>query len=527
MGYPRGDPWLYLSGDNPELLDVYPELAYMRDIVYLLKAMMAPTSDALPEVRAWTPADARLHWKWVGAEEGYTVKGFGGRVLECQAFVGVDGEERGKKGALGLFRKFLRVVGMSKTRAPLSGANPSNLVDKRIETEDDVLHVHTLPDFGDLLRARDCELLLQYLTVPYMRIPLVLEFFSDPVRMQVLWSEELQEVLDATLFEPAQWQVAEEKVMPTSIPATGREHLTTPCGLLFNELLKSPKVLLASVNKMLDTALELDTGRYTKGQSPLILFILRLVVRVEGFLLFLADETKGIRTRGLGKKDRDVAILEELGQAQGGWRTRLNKEAFPMIERWLKRANKDGDTAVACVLHAHLLMLFKNMRVGDVTQTVASVVLSAQVWLMVHQRFDLEVGEGVTLKRGKGRDGGLDSQSTALQIPPTEIFEILAHHRNKLIDWLEAHPREADRSFEAVVRVITLTGDRKGPYGDDVMFKDRHWESMKRQNCRGRFVPDTEVIRHQIAEQEAVTGNPKESYEDWLRKLTQAVDTEV
>ena len=30
---------------------------------------------------------------------------------------------------------------MSKTRAPPSGANPSNLVDKRIDTEDDVLHV--------------------------------------------------------------------------------------------------------------------------------------------------------------------------------------------------------------------------------------------------------------------------------------------------------------------------------------------------------------------------------------------------
>lgn len=50
MGFSRNEPWLYLSGDNPELLDVYPELGYLRDIVYLLKAFMAPTSDALPEV---------------------------------------------------------------------------------------------------------------------------------------------------------------------------------------------------------------------------------------------------------------------------------------------------------------------------------------------------------------------------------------------------------------------------------------------------------------------------------------------
>ena len=30
--------------------------------------------------------------------------------------------------------------------------------------------------------------------------------------------------------------------MPTHVPADTRDHLTTPCGLLFNELLKSPKV---------------------------------------------------------------------------------------------------------------------------------------------------------------------------------------------------------------------------------------------------------------------------------------------
>lgn len=37
--------------------------------------------------------------------------------------------------------RFLMGMNMSKTRAPPSGANPSNLVDKRVDTEDDVLHV--------------------------------------------------------------------------------------------------------------------------------------------------------------------------------------------------------------------------------------------------------------------------------------------------------------------------------------------------------------------------------------------------
>jgi hypothetical protein len=69
---------------------------------------------------------------------------------------------------------------------------------------------------------------------------------------KMIRSEELQEVLDAALFEPATWQSPEMAAVPppTHIPAPTRDHLATPCGLLFNELLKSPKVLLDSLDKV-------------------------------------------------------------------------------------------------------------------------------------------------------------------------------------------------------------------------------------------------------------------------------------
>lgn len=41
-----------------------------------------------------------------------------------------------------------------------------------------------------------------------------------------------------------------------------------------------------------------------------------------------------------------------------------------------------------------------------------------------------------------------------------------------------------------------------------------------------RFVPDTEVVQHQLAQQE-LEGQAALSYEEYLRRLTQAVDTEV
>ena len=66
----------------------------------------------------------------------------------------------------------------------------------------------------------------------------------------------------------------------------------------------SGQVLLSSLDCMLETALELDTGRYSPSHSPLILYVIRLLVRVEGFLLFLRDDRRCGRTRGLRREDR-------------------------------------------------------------------------------------------------------------------------------------------------------------------------------------------------------------------------------
>ncbi|CAM9378337.1 unnamed protein product [Chrysoparadoxa australica] len=525
MGYPEPPEImpLYLSGEDPLLTDNYPELAYLRDVVYLLKAVMAPTSDALPEVRPWTPQDAALRWKWKGTEEGYHVKGFG-RILECAAFVVIDEAEVGRKKA-NVFRRFTERLGLAKSRAPPSGANPSNLAERPIDTEDDVLFIKNLPDFGGSLPARDVELLLQYLTVPYLRVPLLLQFFADPVRLQSLWSDALQEVLDAALFEPGQWQ-PEEPPVPSVVPADNRDHLATPCGLLFNELLKSPQVLLSSLEVMLTTALELDTGKFSSTHAPVILYVLRLVVRVEGFILYLHQADRCAQTRGLQASDRDPEKLQLIGHAQLRMRGVLNTVAFPMLERWLAKAADDTASEETCVMYAHVLLLFKNVRDGEFNFEVASATLSAQVWLMVHYRFGLEPGEVGAAGKSRRRSSITETVTRALDVPPTEIFDMLAQHRNKLLRWLQANPQDCNDVMEAVVRIITRTGDRHHASGTDSSFKSRDWKSMARVDCVGRFVPDTELVQGQLAEQESA-GKLNISYTEWMRTITQAVDTEI
>ena len=81
---------------------------------------------------------------------------------------------------------------------------------------DDQLQAYTL-DFDGRVNSRSCELLLQYLTAPYLRIPLVLRFFAAPEMTTALANEQLQDMLDAVMFEPGAWQPNEEVACPEQV----------------------------------------------------------------------------------------------------------------------------------------------------------------------------------------------------------------------------------------------------------------------------------------------------------------------
>ena len=62
------------------------------------------------------------------------------------------------------------------------------------------------------LGQRDSELLLSYLTVPYIRIPLVLTFFTTNDRIHKLALVKLRDMLDSVMFEPVDFYQLNVKV---------------------------------------------------------------------------------------------------------------------------------------------------------------------------------------------------------------------------------------------------------------------------------------------------------------------------
>lgn len=341
---------LYFTGEDPEVMSLFKELGYFRDIIFMFKYLMNPTSEHLPDLRAWTHNDATLAWSWrpeherkpkengkkvqVAAQKHmirgrYNVAGFRLKRLRCfdPKKVKVEGEETDdddsdsedgngknldiKTGAdadaaqqekdqnkanaksdkiatanKGFFSRIKRIFTTFKPKSD-SGADPSLYCNAEIDDEEDVLHVSKLPDFGGRLRQRESELLASYLTVPYMRIPLILQFFATPERILALGAPELRELLDYVLFEPDLWQNAYATYIPKVVPAPNRTHLGTPCGLLFNELQKAPHGIVKCITSLLTLALELDTGKYSPRSSAILLYVVRLCVRVDGFMTYI------------------------------------------------------------------------------------------------------------------------------------------------------------------------------------------------------------------------------------------------
>lgn len=547
---------LYLTGQLSALIDTMPELAFFRDIIFLFKAMLSPKAETLPDTRQWNAVEARLTWRVdkpakdpsrepansasnanSKAKDKHKAKlavaGFGQPSLKCAAYAPVysDADVVPRKSALDAFIRAFGFGHADRPRAPPSAANPSVLAGQAISTEDDVLHIRHLPDFGGRLRARDAELLLQYLTAPYLRVPLVLQFFAEPTRIAALANEELQSVLDACLFEPGVWRDPTNNGIPSTVPAPNRKHLATPVGLLLNELLRSPKVVLDAFEQILFQALELDCGRFNDTSSMVILYVVRMMVRVERFLLVVIDHHEHAaqrKTSSVGARAyvRGLAVdsCAAARASQERLRHQLLNKVHGTLERWRMRAAKERRVHDLCTIYAHMAYAFSNVTRDTYDYRIVLTLLVSYVFINVNYSFQLEKSgdrqagrkKSASASAGKGKS---DRPRSSLGIEPTEVFSVYQKHRNSLLQWLRAHPSECDELMEQIIRQVTMIEHQQQQH------QARHWREPDIMGGVGRFLPDTEAANLQ---QTQAALEEIHAYEAWLRQsTTQAVDTEI
>jgi hypothetical protein len=390
-------------------------------------------------------------------------------------------------------------------------------------TEDDILHLEDkeLPTFGHVLTPSDSEKFVQFLTVPYIRIPLILDFFAngDPNRLSALRTKTMQIIVDAALFEPGRWKPADFSDYISEVPVVDIERLetilATPHGTLFNEIAKSPDVLTTCVVKMLERALDMDVGRYTKKSSsgPLILYTIRLAVRVEGYLKYALKKCIPGRPRPRGLETLDNLKVEAALKKIRGM---LDAQAIPTLEYWIDPSrNKAVD--VNCLTHAHLLYVFKNYDYEDLDYRAVSIMMSSQVYLTINNRFSSKVYDDLQDKASPTQP------PPSIQIAQSEIFGVIQSHRYNLLRFIREQQKDGDRAMEAVVRVATATGTREK---EDAKMQERHWQSIGHSTCYGRFVPDTEDA--ELRDGSYRIPKPGQTYEEWMLYVTtKAVGIEV
>ena len=378
-----------------------------------------------------------------------------------------------------------------------------------------------LPTFGHVLSPSDSEKFVQFLTVPYIRIPLILDFFAngDPGRLSALKAKSLQTIVDAALFEPGRWKPADFTDIIDEIPVKDFDRLeallATAHGTLFNEIAKSPDVLTECIVKILERALDMDVGKYTKKSSsgPLILYTIRLAVRIEGYLKYALKKCVPGQPRPRGLETLDNIKVES---ALKKIRAMLDSQAIPTLEYWIDPSrNKDVD--ISCLVHAHLMYLFKNYDYEDLDFRAVSILMSSQVYLTINLRFSNKVYDDLQDTNNPTKP------PPSIQISQSEIFDIIQTHRYNVLRFIREKPEDGDQVMESVVRIATGTGGRD--LGNSKLNK-RHWQSIGHPTCYGRFVPDTEDIK--IRDGSYRRPKPGQTYEQWMLYVTtKAVGIEV
>lgn len=538
------------SDPNPHLLLVdgspvegsllkrnYPELRCYRDICFYWKCLMNPDIKSLPNwvdikrdgggggtLPRFGRLAAQLHW---GFEQSQTTAGylvwcqFQGIVLKCR-----PEPDRDAKGET-----------FSKERQPPthrfpSTATPSFYVTDlpAIRTEDDVIYRPNLPGFEDdpdplkrlkaipprggwvggdrkkaaasasaprqqVLGQHDSELLISYLTVPYLRLPLVLTFFATDDRLHKLTSHKLRGILDSVLFEPGRYLALDlVGVAPTMVPTPHVGLLATPFGLLLNELTRSPNTVLQALDALLEGALALDTGSVCDiGEDDfnvsvdIILYVARLGARCESFVSLLIELREG-QHECLSAKDtyRDLEVtpdcLEKLKQGREMLRRRLLVDFDELFEDYLRRLDSetkrdpsneqliDRNSRLAADLHAIKILFHRNTKPEEYTDVTARALIGSFVFLTTRHTWNKAM-------RSTGR----------ILVPETELYEVLQIQRRRLIYYCRSLQQgPLDSILQSALQISTsTTGSLRA--NAEVVDQYNRWARISGDRSVGRF----------------------------------------
>ncbi|GBG26808.1 Hypothetical Protein FCC1311_030302 [Hondaea fermentalgiana] len=419
-------------------------------------------------------------------------------------------------------------------------------------TEDDILHADALPNFGDTLSRQESEMVLSYLTVPYLRIPLVLAFFATGDRVTYLFNHEIQGLLRAVLFDASDWVPNGKQDRITTVPASkeygfrsalqdtgsasrgGRSYgtpksavLGTADGLLLNELRHAPESTLRPLMKMLRSMNDLAEASVYSPDAALSLYLIELALDVQSFFLI-------------------VKVGEEREREMQDF---LTGSCRTILKKWLKEAFENNDIQTSCMIHSYLALVWSNLRpdaldAENVSELMGSLCFvrnwhgfglgepsallgygsssessappeqrltrflqahgvdtsrlapgSLTKYIGQNRPLYLRVGSKTTRVPNLGKDDELDANGQIKKrllanVPEQKLFSMLQNQRGPLVGFLGRIKATSQEVFDqTLTRIVRIGLDTKGAtLGDNAVLMEDETSAGWTVESRGKFL---------------------------------------
>jgi hypothetical protein len=141
-------------------------------------------------------------------------------------------------------------------------------------------------------------------------------------------------------------------------------------GLLFNELNQAPAATLEPLVKILTFCQPMLGCTLRSAEAPFVAYIVGLAVDVLAYVHNIMEQLRDA-ARAPGAVPACTAsgapLLSTLQFYAEALHGQLHGPFKSTLLAWLSEAETEGDTVAACVVHAHLALLWSNLAPADYT----------------------------------------------------------------------------------------------------------------------------------------------------------------
>ena len=221
----------------------------------------------------------------------------------------------------------------------------------------------------------------------------------------------------------------------------------------------------------------------------IILFVARLAARVDNYASFVIDYATGehdcIDATTVPLRDVEVSAdcLAKLRAGRAQVRAQfLHGDVSDLLDDYLRRLDDqtvndptneqliDRNSRLACDLHAHKLLLYRNVRAGALTPRAAKTLIGSFIYLTTRHTFNK-----------CSRDRG------AMLLPEFELYELLSVQRRRLVEYCASLPQgRLDDVMQTALQVSTsATGSLRA--SAEIVDAANRWSRIRGATSAGRF----------------------------------------